>query len=80
MALLTRHLCRFVKMRVWGQGLRFLDPSKPLCLNIMKDAMKEILHITDTDYLEELFPWFSKLFMDDSTSELTTSSPNTEPM
>lgn len=54
----------FVKTRLWARGLRFLDKSKPLCINIIKDAMKDTLHIADKEYLDELFPWFSKLFME----------------
>ena len=55
---------RFVKTRLWARGLRFLDKSKPLCINIVKDAIKDILRVTDPDYIDELFPWFCKLFME----------------
>ena len=26
--------------------------------------MRDTLHVSDPDYLEELFPWFSKLLME----------------
>ena len=54
----------FVQSRLWGCGLRFLDKSKSFCINVIKDAMRDTLHVSDPDYLEELFPWFSKLLME----------------
>ena len=53
----------------WSNGVRLLDRKSPQFTQLVKNSMTKVLHVTDANYMNELFPVFSKIFLDRLTKK-----------